>query len=1081
MSDRFQPVSMDTLCAWIFGEWKLRRSILGIPEALFFKPAPDDPFRTTVFDQPLDTPFGVAAGPHSQMAQNIVVAWLCGARFIELKTVQTLDELEVTKPCISMQDAGYNVEWSQELKVHESAEEYVRAWTLIHVLHRMLGFPGEAPGVVFNTSVGYNMEGILKPNVQAFLDVMRDAAGPVRTSLEVIEKYFPGARDVPVPARLSDNVTLSTMHGCPPDEIGVISKYLMRERGLHTYVKLNPTLLGPTRLREILNERLGYRDITVPDLAFEHDLKYDDAITLIIDLTKTAAECGVQFGVKLSNTLEVMNSNGVFAPHEKMMYLSGRPLHALTVNLAARLDSEFAGRLPMSFAGGADAFNAPKLLAAGMETITTCSDLLRTGGYTRLGHYIANTRAAMQHVDAANLRQFACKSARRRYDYAASLCAEAGDAQLGCPRLNLQHYAETVVTDAALHRDTFDRHRTKTRRRLERFDCIQAPCTDECPINQKVPEYMNLVREGRWNEAAAITREDNPLPSILGRACNHLCESVCTRTHYDEPLAIREIKRAIMDRETTVGIKPVPVSRPQKIAIIGAGPCGLSAAWFLTLAGYAVEIFEARPYAGGMVSGTIPGYRAAMDKVRADMELVVSLGATVHYGCRAGQDITLADLRAKGFGAIIVAAGAQRGGRLEIPGEDSAGVFDALDFLRMSREEKAPALGENVVIIGGGDVAMDCARTALRLGAKATKILYRRTLAEMPASRDELRELLEENIPIVELTAPLAVVAQDGNVRALRCIRMELGEPDASGRRRPVEIPGTEFDMPVDQIVVAVNQQADLSFFGDERPALTRSGFIAVDPNSRETSLPGVYAGGDIGPEGPASIVKALGDGRQIASAIRRTWEGGGVEDGTPRHGRAMLDDAALADLFQRRSIRQPRVTIPHRDPAARIDFDEVILTMPEDTARAEAARCLDCHKLCSFCVSVCPNLALFTYPNRLAGETNGPAQAYQVAVLTDFCNECGNCVAFCPTAGQPCRDKPRLYLNRAEFEAETDNAYRVTRRNGTMTIHARHEGKTLALSSGEAAIAEPFIGMRVILNALENDMSYFPVAEENP
>ncbi|HMO51177.1 MAG TPA: FAD-dependent oxidoreductase [Kiritimatiellia bacterium] len=1076
MSDRFQPVTMESLCAWIFGEWENRRSIFGIPRDQFFIPKPDDPFRTRVFDQALDTPFGVAAGPHSQMAQNIIVAWLCGARFMELKTIQTLDELEVSKPCIDMQDAGYNVEWSQELKVHESYAEYLRAWVLIHVLHRMLDFPGESPGVILNMSVGYDMKGILQPNVQSFLTMMGQGGERIQDYLNIIERYVPGASKIPVPSRLSDNVTLSTMHGCPPEEIGVISKYLMKERGLHTYVKCNPTLLGPTRLRDILNVQLGYQDVEVPDIAFQHDLKYDDAIALLSDLRKTADACGVRFGVKLSNTLEVVNKRDVFSPNEKMMYLSGRPLHALTVNLAAQLDDAFGGKLPMSFAGGADALNAPRLLACGMQTVTVCSDLLRTGGYLRLRQYLDTTRAAMEAVGATNLNQLCCKTARQNYGFAAALCAES-DSSRACPRLNLKDYADAVIRDAALHRDTYDRKRTKTTRALGPLDCIQAPCTDECPINQQVPEYMNLVREGRWDEAATITRADNPLPSILGRACNHLCECVCIRTHLDEPLAIREIKRAIMDHERDAGLKPVAPTRPEKIAIIGAGPCGLSVAYFLTLAGYAVEIFEARPYAGGMVSGTIPGYRAAMDKVRYDMDLVVSLGAKVHYNCRAGKDITLAQVRERGFAAVVVAAGAQRGGRLGVEGENLTGVYDALDFLRMSREEHPPQLGQTVAVVGGGDVAMDCARTARRLGASGVQIVYRRTLAEMPASRDELRELLEENLPIVELTAPKRILAENGSVKALVCTRMELGEPDASGRRRPVEIPGSEFELPVDQVVVAVNQQADLSFFGDEKPEVNRSGFIAVDAAMR-TSLPGVYAGGDIGPQGPASIVKALGDGRRIAAAIRRACEGKTFASPGVRHGTKALDEDEFSALLRRRATRVPRVPVPHRDPEKRIDFDEVILTMPDDAAQAEAARCLDCHKLCSLCVGVCPNMALFTYRNTLAGKVPGANQAYQVAVLTDFCNECGNCVTFCPTAGRPYRDKPRLYLNLKEFEGETDNAYRVVRQGDRWTIHARWQGNTVAWSDEDAKPA-PDPVMAVLLHALKTDMPYFPVAEK--
>ena len=380
MSDLFFPISSLQLIEWIFSELESSDSILGIPRQHFFVPQANDPFRTSAFGHPLETPFGPAAGPHSQMAQNIVAAWLCGARYIELKTVQTLDELNVSKPCIDMQDEGYNVEWSQELKVYQSFDEYLRAWVLIHALHHKFGFPGE-PGIVFNLSVGYDLAGIQKPNMQWFLRQMRDCSAYKQEMVDQVASYYPDIRQVQIPDRISDNVTLSTMHGCPPGEIEKICAYLIQDQGLHTYVKCNPTLLGPERVRAILHDDLGYNDVVVPDAAFEHDLKYQDAVPMLRSLRSVARQCGLHFGVKLSNTLEVENSRTVFSTKEEMSYLSGRPLHAITVNLASQLSGEFNGDLPMSFSAGADCFNSADLLAAGMQTITVCSDLLKSGGY----------------------------------------------------------------------------------------------------------------------------------------------------------------------------------------------------------------------------------------------------------------------------------------------------------------------------------------------------------------------------------------------------------------------------------------------------------------------------------------------------------------------------------------------------------------------------------------------------------------------------------------------------------------------------------------------------------------------------
>ena len=268
------------------------------------------------------------------MAQNIIVSWLVGARLLELKTIQTLDELDINKPCIDVEDEGYNVEWSQELKVYESFDEYLRAWVLIHALHHKFGWHGERPGMVFNMSVGYNLEGMLKPNVQWYFDTMADASEYLPAYVDIVAEHYPPVRDIDIPAQLSDSITLSTMHGCPPDEIERISLYLMEERGLHMSVKCNPTLLGADRVRGIVNEALDFDDIPVPDEAFGHDLMYVDAVPMFHNLRRVAADRDLTFGLKLTNTLEVNNWRTIF-DDDDMMYLSGRALFPVTTNLAA--------------------------------------------------------------------------------------------------------------------------------------------------------------------------------------------------------------------------------------------------------------------------------------------------------------------------------------------------------------------------------------------------------------------------------------------------------------------------------------------------------------------------------------------------------------------------------------------------------------------------------------------------------------------------------------------------------------------------------------------------------------------------
>lgn len=1028
MSDLFSPISSAQLTEWVFTELDTRDSIFGIPRQHFFVPDESDPFRTSAFSHPLETPFGPAAGPHSQMAQNIVAAWLCGARYIELKTVQTLDVLNVSKPCIDMEDEGYNVEWSQELKIYQSFDEYLRAWVLIHALHHKLGFAGELPGIVFNLSVGYDLAGIQKPNMQWFLQQMSDCSTYKQALVDHVARFYPAVRQLQIPDQISDNVTLSTMHGCPPDEIERICAYLMQAQGLHTYVKCNPTLLGPERVRKLLNENLGYSDVVVPDSAFAHDLEYSAAVPMLHALRGVANESGLHFGVKLSNTLEVENFRTVFKASEKMMYLSGRPLHAITVNLAHDLMEEFDGDLPMSFSAGADCFNSADLLAGGMQTITVCSDLLKTGGYMRLLQYIDMTRNFFRKENT-------------------SLVGLRGNA-----RASLGRYAEQVCNESKLQKATFATSRSKTTRKLDLFDCIQAPCVDRCAVDQKVPQYMNAVREGEFEEALNLTLADNPIATTLGRVCDHLCETTCIRTHLDEPLAIREIKRFIMDREPRPGPDAGVQSQALKVAIIGAGPGGMAAASELALAGCTVEIFEMHAYAGGMVGGAIPEFRLPQKKFNRDLERLLQHGVKIHYNVKAGRDIHLSQLRRDGFDRVVIMVGAQLGKKLGLDGEESDGVMDALYFLRQAREGRPAPIGQHVGIIGAGDTAMDCARTAWRLSKSRVSVIYRRSIDQMPADREEITLLAEEGIEVVEMAKPQALLIEDGSLHGLQCRRMEFrGQRDASGRKIPFEVPGSDFDIPLDTLILAISQHAILDFFDEEPIAVNQWGYIEVNSQTFETSVPGVYAGGDVVNDGPSSIVEAAADGKAIAVAIL---------DRQPAETQTVTA-FDTAELLFKRSRRQWRVPVPHTQIEARHSFNEVVLTYDEQQAQTEAARCLECHKYCSICVGVCPNMALQTWQtdafqvnlselkagpggiNILPGKVWRVDQAFQIAVLTDFCNECGNCTTFCPTAGAPYRDKPRLYLNRADFEAQQDNAFMVFHEADQWAMDARWQNQT--------------------------------------
>ena len=620
-------------------------------------------------------------------------------------------------------------------------------------------------------------------------------------------------------------------------------------------------------------------------------------------------------------------------------------------------------------------------------------------------------------------------------------------------RINLRQYAEQVRSDWRYDKHAFRMDRSKTPRALHYFDCIEAPCVDECPVDQKVPQYMNAVRDGNFLEAVRLAREDNPLPSILGRVCDHLCENTCIRTHLDQPLAIRQIKRFIMEHEE----QPVMFTRtspgPTKVAIVGAGPAGLAAAQELGYAGFGVTVYEAHPYAGGMVGGAIPTYRLPQAQIDQDMAILDELGVEIHYNQRAGVDFTIEDLRADGYAAVFIAVGAQLAKTLGLPGEDATGILDGINFLRSVREGDPVPIGARVGVVGAGDTAMDCVRSARRVGAAEVSLIYRRTTDQMPADPEEIHASREEGIAIVELAKPAGLHVEGGALAGLVCTRTEYrGERDASGRKIPFDVPDSEFEIPLDTLILAISQHSVLDFFGDAAPELTERGYIAVDPETFESSLPGVYAGGDVAAHGPSSIVKAAADGKRVAAAIAAKF---GTERIMPVPEERPVD---LHEMVVRRARREYRVPISFSPLDQRDGFEETVLSYTPEEAMAEARRCLDCHEICSLCVGVCPNMALMTYQREplradlpaltvrdgvaVAGDTMPfvADQSFQIAVLTDFCNECGNCVTACPTSGEPYRDKPRLYLDRDDFEAEKGNAFMMF---SDTVMEARIDGET--------------------------------------
>lgn len=419
-----RPYPFAALAARMFRELDSEGAIFGLPAKKFFLGDRDRDLSVRFHDRTAATPLGPAAGPHTQMAQNIVLSWLAGGRIAELKTVQIMDELKIPRPCIDMQTVGYNVEWSQELKLEESLEEYVKASMLV----RMLVASGRldlAPGadkVIWDMSVGYDLKGIQSPRVRAFIDGMKDASAVVERLRPQIPAELAHLRDLDFDTALSGTLTLSTFHGCPPGEIESIVMHLLEEHGLHSIVKLNPMLLGPKDLRGLLHDQLGYDDVAVPDTAFQRDMQWDQMLGIVGRLKARADTLGLSFGVKLTNTLIVENRRDFFPASEKEMYLSGAPLHVLAMSLVQRIRGAFGDSMPVSFSAGIDQKNFADAVAIGLVPVTVCSDLLRPGGYGRGQSYFKELGRRMDAVGARDVDGFVL----RAYGHAQAALAQAG-------------------------------------------------------------------------------------------------------------------------------------------------------------------------------------------------------------------------------------------------------------------------------------------------------------------------------------------------------------------------------------------------------------------------------------------------------------------------------------------------------------------------------------------------------------------------------------------------------------------------------------------------------------------------------
>ena len=994
MSEVMTPMSFEQLVEWVLQEKKKRGTVFGQHHAY----RADGTHNRTMFGRTLETPIGPAAGPHTQMTQNIVAAYYAGSRFFELKTVQIMDGEElaacINRPCIKADDEGYNCEWSTELTVPQAMEEYIKAWFLLKVIAKEFGL-GDMNGFQFNVSVGYDLAGIQSPKVDTFLNSMKHAEDTEIFKhckaylLEHVDWFeHVTTEDIEqIPPEICNSVTLSTLHGCPPQEIERIAMYLLTEKGFHTFVKCNPTLLGYEFARKTMDE-MGYDYIQFGDFHFKDDLQYEDAVPMLTRLMNTAKERNLEFGVKITNTFPVDVKQNELPSEE--MYMSGKSLYPLSISLAAKLAKEFDGRLRISYSGGADYYNIERIVDAGIWPVTVATTLLKPGGYQRLtqmAKLLDKENAPFEKVDAES---------------AGKLAEEA---------VKDPHHVKAMKPLPS----------RKMKKEVPLMDCFVAPCKEGCPIHQDITTYLQLVGEEKYEEAMEVITEKNPLPFITGTICAHNCMSKCTRNFYETPVHIREMKLKAAENgyEALLEKLPVPaVTKAGKAAVIGGGPAGMAAAYFLRKGGMEVTLFEAKESLGGVVRHVIPPFRISEDAIEKDAEILRKMQVDIRCNTKVE---SLEELKKQGYTKIVLAVGAPVQGSLKL---ESGMPKNALEFLaEFKQTDGKVSLGKHVVVIGGGNTAMDTARAAKRnAGVEHVYLIYRRTRRYMPADEEELVMALEDGVEFKELLSPVKL--ENGQ---LFCKVMQLSDYDVSGRRGVTETGETVW-VPADTVIAAVGEKVPTDWYQANGLAVSEKGRLYVDEKTLKTSDDNVYAAGD-GLYGPATVVEAIRDGRKVAEAIA---------------GEVLACD--FDKLAEEEKVYAKRGVLKE-----------------EQKETKEAGRCLGCSTICENCVEVCPNRA------NIAIQVPG-MEKHQIIHVDYLCNECGNCKSFCPYSSAPYLDKFTLFETEADMENSKNQGFAVLDQE-TRRCKVRFFGKTFIWEPEKPAALPDGLGR--MIETVCRDYSY--------
>jgi len=1040
MPDFMNPPSLEQVLKIILNSFDTNQEIFDIPEKLFYKHWHYHVLYTEKYGKKIHNSIGISSGPLTQLAQNIVSGWLCGARFLDLKTVQPNQITDRTKPSIDIFDGSYNCEKSHELTVEQAYDQYLNAWIIIHVLNHKLNpdqYKNQEIGTIFNMSLGYTLADIRSDKMQWFVDKMINCSVEKEEKIKLIKKIYPAISKIKIPDQISNSFTVNTCKGCSARELEYICKFLIIDKKLHPGLKFSPKLLGYKSVMAILNAENTFNAEVNPE-DFENSIQYGEAITLIKNISETANELGLELTVKISNSLACKNNTGQIPGTAEEVYLSGRALHPIAVNLAAKFQSKFEGQLDISFSGGANCFNVVNLMQSGFSSITTCTDLLKPGGYGRLNQYFTELSKSFTNFQAKSIREFILKSGN---EY------NVKDAAIE----NLRNYAIRTLSDQAYQKTDVSGISIKSKKPLPFYDCIVAPCREANPLNTDTAGYCWHTHKNDAEKAIATILSENPLPSIMGMIGDDSSRKICTRNNYDYPIRMKDLERFIteFEPEEIKGLTKLSDNK-RSVAVVGSGISGLTCAWYLSMYGFRVDVYEREQDPGGMATTIIPGFRISDAAIQKDIQRIKKSG--VKFLSNTEIDKERFDRIRKSYDFVYVATGASDIPKMGIEGDKAEGVINPLVFLREAKFNENYQPGKNIAVIGDDWIAADAARAAIRLVGEDGYVSLM-TLGgqdDLKLDKETVNAIIEEEIEIFDHCRPVKFILADGKISSIEIVDVEVNLKSRAKKVAYKDIKDSEQSFKFDAVIPCTGRIPTVGFTDIKKLKITEGSYA--------TKLENVYAGGAVtNPD--ISVMNAVLDAKLAAREIAET-SGIKVPD-TLFAGKKNVN-------LQQLKVKRAQVEKPNNPEVVpvekRVDSKPIVKTLKPVSALREAARCLQCDVLCNVCVGVCPNKAMVgfevdtkhlkiptvtlngeeffvSFPNKLP-----IVQKHQILVVTDWCNDCGNCTTFCPFAGQPHKDKLRLHFNHETFNKD-ENGLLVMRNEKYFDITLKNKGNLAQLT----------------------------------